>query len=133
MNVLLGQQLESALRRVECCQHAVECLASRTPPDEQACESAQTVGPAAVDGDKPETRAARRIGEEHAQLERPASLGPLEITVTPPLRSTERAAYAELGVDRLVMVPSHSLDAEGLRQWLDDEAQRSHEHLEVRR
>jgi len=60
------------------------------------------------------------------QVERPAALGPLEITITPPLRSSARAAYADLGVDRLVLVPSHSLDVDGLRSWLDTEAARTH-------
>jgi probable F420-dependent oxidoreductase len=54
------------------------------------------------------------------RVERPAELGPLEITVTPPLRSTERAAYEDLGVDRLVMVPSNSLDRDGLLRWLEE-------------
>jgi probable F420-dependent oxidoreductase len=66
-----------------------------------------------------------RLAALAADVERPASLGRLEITVTPPLRSAERAAYADLGVDRLVLVPSHSLDVAGLRSWLDAEAARS--------
>lgn len=63
----------------------------------------------------------RQAGERY---ERPAGLGPLEITVTPPLRSAERAAYEDLGVDRLVLVPSNSLDVAGLRSWLEDRAPR---------
>jgi probable F420-dependent oxidoreductase len=54
------------------------------------------------------------------QLGRPEELGPLEITITPPLRSTERQAYADLGVDRLVLVPSNSLDRDGLLRWLEE-------------
>ena len=65
-----------------------------------------------------------RLGQAGARYERPAGLGRLEITITPPLRSTERAAYEDLGVDRLVMVPSNSLDLDGLRAWLDDRAPR---------
>jgi probable F420-dependent oxidoreductase len=65
-----------------------------------------------------ELRAAER------RYERPAALGPLEITLTPPLRSTEQAAYADLGADRLVMVPSNSLDRDGLRRWLEERAPR---------
>jgi probable F420-dependent oxidoreductase len=61
--------------------------------------------------------AARRYG-------RPPGAAPLEITVTPPLRSTERDAYESLGVDRLVLVPSHSLDRERLFEWLEERAPR---------
>jgi probable F420-dependent oxidoreductase len=50
--------------------------------------------------------ALRAAGETH---ERPAALGPLEISVTPrpgvPLDAAGLAAYAELGVDRLVVLP----------------------------
>jgi probable F420-dependent oxidoreductase len=45
-----------------------------------------------------------------SEVERPAELGPLEITVTPSARMTGEtvAAYAELGVDRLVPFPPPS-------------------------
>lgn len=66
-----------------------------------------------------------RLSELRSAVERPSQLGELKITITPPLRSTERAAYADLGVDRLVIVPSHRLDPDGLREWLRTEAHRS--------
>jgi probable F420-dependent oxidoreductase len=46
----------------------------------------------------------RKLGAEH---ERPADLGPLEITVTPdgPLDRDVVARYEDLGVDRLVLLP----------------------------
>jgi len=56
------------------------------------------------------------------RYERPAELGRLEITITPPLRSADRAAYADMGIDRLVLVPSHSLSAADLRAWLEEHA-----------
>jgi probable F420-dependent oxidoreductase len=58
--------------------------------------------------DVPETRryveALRQLAKER---ERPAGLGPLEITVTPagPLDRSLAEQYAELGVDRLVLLP----------------------------
>jgi len=53
--------------------------------------------------------AIERIRAAHATTERPRRLGPLEITVSPPGRqpidAATAGAYAELGVDRLVLVP----------------------------
>ena len=70
--------------------------------------------------DVPETvTALARLDEARRRFERPAHLGALEVTITPPLRSSERAAYADLGIDRLVLVPSHSLDLDGLHRWLE--------------
>jgi probable F420-dependent oxidoreductase len=65
-----------------------------------------------------------RLREAERRYERPAHLAPLEITLTPPLRSTEQQAYADLGADRLVMVPSNSLDRDGLLAWLEARAPR---------
>ena len=65
-----------------------------------------------------------RLRAAQRRYERPTHLGPLEITLTPPLRSTEQAAYADLGADRLVMVPSNSLDRDGLCRWLEERAPR---------
>jgi probable F420-dependent oxidoreductase len=50
------------------------------------------------------TAALRKLGSEH---ERPAGLGRLEITVTPagPVSKSDCDRYAELGVDRLVLLP----------------------------
>jgi probable F420-dependent oxidoreductase len=62
------------------------------------------------------------LDEAQRRYERPSELGRLEITITPPLRSTERAAYSDLGVDRMVLVPSHSLDRAGLHAWLEERA-----------
>lgn len=47
------------------------------------------------------------IAGEQEQVERPPSLGPIEITVTPtePLDASTVARYEELGVDRLVVLP----------------------------
>ncbi len=63
-----------------------------------------------------------RLRELECELGRSDHAGSLEITLTPPLRSTERAAYEDMGVDRLVMVPSNSLDRDGLLAWLDERA-----------
>ena len=58
----------------------------------------------------PETAAASLEGLREAaeQVERPAELGELEITVTPRGRLTPEtaAAFAELGVHRLVVIPN---------------------------
>lgn len=51
-----------------------------------------------------------------ARYERPAELGPVEVTITPaatPDRAEARR-FAELGVDRLVVQPGRELDEEGL-------------------
>lgn len=69
-------------------------------------------------------RCLEELSAAQRRYQRPAGYGPLEVTVTPPLRSTERDAYAELGVDRLVLVPSHSLDRTGLFEWLEERAPR---------
>ena len=48
------------------------------------------------------------LREAAQRVERPAALGPLEITVTPPPGVPDRdtvARYAELGVERLVLLP----------------------------
>src|SRR5262249_36833872 len=51
----------------------------------------------------------RQLAQEH---ERPADLGPLEVTVTPigPLDRATVDQYEELGVDRLVLLPDPSAD-----------------------
>lgn len=52
----------------------------------------------------------RRLNELTEQVERPAELGELEITITPPARLTQEAVeeYAEAGVHRLVSLASRS-------------------------
>jgi hypothetical protein len=58
----------------------------------------------------PEAAAASLEGLRAAaeQVERPAELGELEITITPRGRVTAEiaGAFAELGVDRLVVIPN---------------------------
>ena len=62
----------------------------------------------------PETAAESltRLRAAASEIERPAALGPLEITVTPRGRLTAEtaAAFAELGVDRLVPFPPPTAD-----------------------
>jgi probable F420-dependent oxidoreductase len=57
---------------------------------------------------------------EH-RFTRPADLGKLEISITPPGYSMDQATvrrYADVGVDRLVLRPQPSLDAAGLEQFV---------------
>jgi len=56
---------------------------------------------------------------------RPAALGPLEITVTPPPRIDLDGAlrYRDLGVDRLALLP-HARDEASLLRWVDETAER---------
>jgi hypothetical protein len=56
----------------------------------------------------PETgRLVRALRQLVTECGRPAGLGPLELTVTPagPLDKAAADRYAELGVDRLVLLP----------------------------
>jgi probable F420-dependent oxidoreductase len=68
-------------------------------------------------GMTPEQTAAA-LAEIRAATERwprPTELGPLEISITPPRGSVERdlaRRYADLGVDRLILRPPHSGDAD---------------------
>ncbi len=61
-------------------------------------------------GMPPEAAAASLDGLRKAadEVDRPAALGDLEITITPRGRLTPEtaAAFAELGVDRLVVIPN---------------------------
>lgn len=61
----------------------------------------------------PETAVAdiARLREVAQETERPASLGELEISITPARRLTpeDHAAYAEAGVDRLIVQPGRSV------------------------
>ena len=69
----------------------------------------------------PETAAESVAGlrAAAAEVERPAELGALEITVTPRGRLTAEtaAAFAELGVDRLVPFPPPTAD--GVTKTID--------------
>ena len=60
----------------------------------------------------------RRAGGE---VDRPAGLGPLEITAMPlaPLDAATVASYAELGVDRLVLRPQSFDDPDELARYLE--------------
>jgi probable F420-dependent oxidoreductase len=64
-----------------------------------------------------------------ARFERPATLGPLEISVTPrPTRGGEamdRASadrFAALGIHRLILIPPRSLDVTGLERFVEKTA-----------
>jgi probable F420-dependent oxidoreductase len=61
------------------------------------------------------------LREAAARVERPAALGPLEISVTPPQGKLDRhlaAAYADLGVHRLIVRPPYHLDATALLAYV---------------
>jgi probable F420-dependent oxidoreductase len=63
------------------------------------------------------------IRAAHAQYERPAELGRLEISITPPRMTLDAQAvnhYADLGVDRLVIRPWGVQAADDLRRFVDD-------------
>ncbi len=66
------------------------------------------------------------LREMEQRYERPATLGRLEISVTPPgfdvePRTVER--YAAIGVDRLILRPRPTLDGAGLEQFVTRTAQ----------
>jgi alkanesulfonate monooxygenase SsuD/methylene tetrahydromethanopterin reductase-like flavin-dependent oxidoreductase (luciferase family) len=56
------------------------------------------------------------LREAAARYERPATLGPLEISVTPrgEIDASTAASFAALGVDRLILQPHYSLDEAGV-------------------
>ncbi|HEY5724902.1 MAG TPA: hypothetical protein VIX40_03010, partial [Methylomirabilota bacterium] len=61
------------------------------------------------------------LGEAAKQVERPAALGPLEISLTPRGWGLERAAAAEfaaVGIHRLVVRAPRDLDATGLEAFV---------------
>ena len=65
------------------------------------------------------------LREAAKHVSRPAHLGPLEISVTPPRGTTTvdadtAAAYATLGVHRLILMPSPKLDAASLEGFVAD-------------
>jgi len=64
----------------------------------------------------------RGLERAHAEVERPAGLGRLEVSVTPPRVDAEGVRrYAELGVDRLVLLGMHPDEARLLR-FVDEAA-----------
>ena len=84
-------------------------------------------------GQRPFEWAAGADADRHALLRqaeqryhRPADLGKLEISITPPGYEIDRATvqrYATAGVDRLVLRPQPALDAAGLEQFAATTAQ----------
>ncbi|MEM9035170.1 MAG: LLM class F420-dependent oxidoreductase [Actinomycetota bacterium] len=73
-----------------------------------------------------ETTAAdlERLRRAADEVERPAELGPLEISITPAgrLDAATIAAYAELGVDRLIPQPGGHRAADEVLAWIDQQA-----------
>lgn len=74
-------------------------------------------------------RCLEGLRQAAARYERPATLGPLEISVTPrPTRGGEamdRASaerFAALGVHRLILMPPRSLDAAGVERFVEKTA-----------
>jgi probable F420-dependent oxidoreductase len=67
---------------------------------------------------------ALRQAEQHCR--RPAQLGKLEISITPPGYEIDRSSvqrYAAVGVDRLILRPQPTLEAAGLEQFVTTTAQ----------
>ena len=64
------------------------------------------------------------LREAAKSVERPSHLGPLEISITPARGTTvdasTAAAYAALGVHRLILMPPPKLDAAGLEGFVAD-------------
>jgi probable F420-dependent oxidoreductase len=62
------------------------------------------------------------LAEAVSRGERPAALGPVEITVTPPPPLTRDAVrrYEDLGVHRLVALAAGASDAEGMLRYVDE-------------
>jgi probable F420-dependent oxidoreductase len=75
----------------------------------------------------PEAAAADLAGlaEAGRRVERPAALGPLEVSVTPPpgCDADMAARYRDLGVDRLVLLPT-ARDADGLLRFVAEAGER---------
>ncbi|MEM9714196.1 MAG: TIGR03619 family F420-dependent LLM class oxidoreductase [Actinomycetota bacterium] len=74
-----------------------------------------------VETTRADLEALRRAADE---VERPAHLGRLEISITPAGRLDEAAvqAYAELGVTRLIPQPGGHRDLDAVRTWIDTHA-----------
>ncbi len=66
------------------------------------------------------TRCVEGLREAGRRYERPAELGPLEISVSPRGRIDRAAAasFAALGVHRLILIPPRGADAAGLEQFV---------------
>jgi probable F420-dependent oxidoreductase len=65
-----------------------------------------------------------RLRRAAEQVDRPDELGELEISITPagPLHAETVAAYAELGVGRLIPQPGGHRDVDAVHRWIDDHA-----------
>jgi hypothetical protein len=70
-------------------------------------------------------RSVEGLRRAAAEYQRPAALGPLEISVTPRGRSIDAATvaqFAELGVHRLVLYPLPLSDAAAASRYLEEHA-----------
>ena len=65
-----------------------------------------------------------RLREMEDRYERPAELGPLEISITPPsrLKPGQLEAYAELGVDRLILQPGGHRNEDEVLAYVEQNA-----------
>ncbi len=72
----------------------------------------------------PETTAAdlAQLAEAADQVDRPAALGKLEISITPRKRLApgDLEAYAELGVDRLIIQPGHHRHIDDILAYVEE-------------
>ena len=72
----------------------------------------------------PETTALdiAQLNEVAAESERPAELGRLEISITPPRRisAEDYEAYADLGVDRLILSPGRAANRAELVEFVEE-------------
>jgi probable F420-dependent oxidoreductase len=61
-----------------------------------------------------------QLREATGRYQRPASLGELEISVSPrvPVDKATAQRFAELGVHRLILIPPWGMDAPALEQWV---------------
>ncbi len=66
-------------------------------------------------------QALQSIDSERKQIERPATLGDLEISVTPrgPVSIDEAKSFADLGVDRLILMPGAG-DVDGILRFIEE-------------
>lgn len=67
----------------------------------------------------------QQLREVANEVERPAALGPLDISITPVdlVDAATVDAYAEIGVDRLIVYPRPADDAAQVEQFLHDQAE----------
>jgi probable F420-dependent oxidoreductase len=99
-------------------------IGGRTPPAfRRAVQSANGWYGFALDPDATK-RALDGLREAAQSQPRPASLGTLEISITPgrgvSVDAAACGAYAALGVHRLILMPPAKLDVAGLERYVDD-------------